>query len=140
MPPVQAFYPYSRLSALWGIQPGTVRLWVADLRKTHPNLVHITYRLVRGHRRTAFLSAQTVQALQDRHFPRDCMPVKKRGSGPRGPLRLFHERRPADRQPVTPAVPSAPQPPASQAPPAIRRLRLPVMPSRYAEAVKARPR
>jgi hypothetical protein len=76
---VQAWFSYQRLGALWDVRPGTVKDWVSDLRRIAPDKVFVTYRLVRGHQRTAFLAQSTAEVVQALHFPKDRLATKLRG-------------------------------------------------------------
>lgn len=134
---VQAFYTYAQLADWWQVRPDTVANWVRDLRRDQPSVVHVTYRLVRGHRRTAYLSAETALAVQTAHFP-EGEQSKRRGSGlqgsaPRKPkpptpaARPYLDRRLASEQAERAALRTAPPAPAR---PPVRKLVLPAMPSR----------
>jgi hypothetical protein len=135
---VQAWFTYQRLGALWDVRPGTVKDWVSALRRTDPDLVHVSYRLIRGFQRVAFIAQMTAEALQARHFPKDRMPTKLRGA-------LNRNRRPpsyirrrmvaeaAERAAMAPergiSVPARPATgsDAGRTPPVVRRLTLPAM-------------
>jgi hypothetical protein len=138
---VQAFYTYERLGALWGVQPGTVKDWVSDLRRTSPTTVYVTYRLVRGHQRTAFLAQSTAEALQALHFPKDRLATKLRGGLSRNKRPPSYIRRrmaaeAAERAALRPehVVPTAPARAVTAGAvgrtPVVRKLTLPPMPSR----------
>src|SRR4029077_18991564 len=76
---VQSFFRYEDLAALWRGRPRTVKDWVSALRRTDPDLVHVSYRLVGGYQRTAFIAQSTAEALQGQHFPRNRAAMKLRG-------------------------------------------------------------
>jgi hypothetical protein len=76
---VQSFFRYEDLAALWRVRPGTVKDWVSDLRRISPEKVYVTYRLVRGHQRTAFIAQFTAEILQSLHYPKDRLATKLRG-------------------------------------------------------------
>jgi hypothetical protein len=136
VPPVQAFYSYSRLSQMWGVSVDTVQRWVSELRRTNPKLVYISYRLRNGYRREAAISAMTAQALQNRHFPNARMPEKRRRTN------VPEHVREADKQRLLAQIAARAGPAVMLAGPAptdrpMKRLVLPPMPSRYADAQKA---
>jgi hypothetical protein len=125
---IQSFHSYDQLTRLWPVRRKTIEKWVAQLRRERPDLVWVTYRLVGGHRRTAFLAGMTVAALQDLHFPRGGEQRKRRGAGLHTPgsltrprSRYLRERlareqaerdafRPAGSVAVPPSVPSPSRP------------------------------
>ena len=66
-PRLQAFYQYRQLSAMWHVSPRTIARWLGELRRTEPDRVVTTYRLVHGFRRDLLIGEETAQLLQDRH-------------------------------------------------------------------------
>ena len=136
MPPVQAFYSYARLSAMWGVSIDTIGRWVTDLRRTHLKQVYISYRLRNGYRREAAISAMTAQALQTRHFPNARMPEKRRRTNVPEHVREARKQELVARITARSSPPLTPAAAAPSGRPAMR-LRLPTMPSRYADERKA---
>jgi len=142
MGPIQAFFTYERLAALWGIRPGTVKDWVSDLRRISPDEVYVTYRLVRGHQRTAFVAQSTAERLQALHFPKDRLAIKLRGGLSRNkrPPSYIRRRMAAEAAERAALVPQSSIPltragtqPADdigRTPVVVRRLALPPMPRR----------
>lgn len=143
--PVQAFWSYAQLAQLWQVHPETVREWVSTLRKERPTAVHVSYRLVAGHRRFAFVANHTAQAIQAERFPENAQPRKVRSRKPASPRTIAYFDRLAAAyaakaaqaraplpDPVAPqAVSQAAQAPTVSAPsphPSPRRLPLPAMP------------
>src|SRR5262249_38992279 len=132
---------YAHLAALWGVKPATVKDWISALRRTDPEKVYVTYRLVQGHRRTALIAQRTAEVLQDLHFPKDRMPTKLRGELSRNKRPPSYIRRrmaaeAAERAAMAPerriTVPSATSPTGSDAGrnQVVRKLTLPPMPRR----------
>lgn len=136
MPPVQAFYSYQRLAAMWGVSIDTVQRWVSHLRRTHPRAVYVSYRLRNGYRREAAISAMTAQALQARHFPNARMAEKRRRPNIPEHIREAEKQRLLARIAGRTSPTPAPAPP-SPSPRLVKRLVLPPMPSRYADEQKA---
>jgi hypothetical protein len=142
MLPIQAFYTYEQLAALWRVRPGTVKDWVSDLRRISPEKVYVTYRLVRGHQRTAFIAQSTAEALQGLHFPKDRLATKLRGGLSRNkrPPPYIRRRMAAEAaeraalapERVGPVVPARAVTPGAvgRTPVVVRKLTLPPMPSR----------
>jgi hypothetical protein len=65
--PLQAWYTYAQLGALWHCSPRSVARWLRELRRRDPDRVFVTYKIRHGLRRELLIGQLTAQTIQDRH-------------------------------------------------------------------------
>jgi hypothetical protein len=59
--PLQAWYTYAQLGALWHCSPRSVARWLRELRRRDPDRVFVTYKIRHGLRRELLIGQLTAQ-------------------------------------------------------------------------------